>query len=60
VTLTLPEGDSHVRRTDIVLPLGTTLSPGVADGLQACTQAQFEWRHYVVELRRALMLASPR
>jgi hypothetical protein len=42
VTLTLPEGDSHVRRTDIVLPLGTTLSPGVADGLQACTQAQFD------------------
>ena len=23
---------------------------------RTCTQAQFEWRHYVVELRRALML----
>ena len=39
VTLKLPAGNSHVRRTDIVLPLGTTLSPGVADGLTACTPA---------------------
>jgi len=38
VTLTLPGGNSHVRRTDIVLPLGTTLNPGVADGLTACTR----------------------
>ena len=42
ITLKLPEGDSHVRRTDIVLPVGTTLSPGVANGLEACTQAQFD------------------
>jgi hypothetical protein len=41
VTLTLPEGNSHVRRTVITLPVGTTLSPGVADGLVACTAAQF-------------------
>ena len=31
-----------MRRTDIVLPVGTTLSPGVANGLVACTQAQFD------------------
>lgn len=42
VTLTMPANNSDVRRTDIVLPVGTTLSPGVADGLEACTQAQFE------------------
>jgi hypothetical protein len=42
VTLKLPEGDSHVRRTDIVLPLGTTLNPGVADGLTACTPVQYD------------------
>ena len=42
VTLRLPEGDSHVRRTEIVLPVGTTLSPGVANGLEACTAAQFD------------------
>ena len=42
ITLKLPDGDSHVRRTDIVLPVGTTLSPGVANGLVACTQAQFD------------------
>ncbi|HET6547186.1 MAG TPA: hypothetical protein VFG79_01935 [Solirubrobacter sp.] len=42
VTLELPEGDSHVRRAEIALPVGTTLSPGVAAGLIACTQAQFE------------------
>ncbi|HEX6025622.1 MAG TPA: hypothetical protein VFZ00_26755 [Solirubrobacter sp.] len=41
VTLTLPEGNSHVRRTVITLPVGTTLSPGVANGLAACTAAQF-------------------
>jgi hypothetical protein len=41
VTLTLPEGQSHVRRAEIALPVGTTLSPGVANGLEACTDAQF-------------------
>jgi hypothetical protein len=42
VTLTLPDGHANVRRTEIVLPVGTTLSPGVAEGLAACTQAQFD------------------
>jgi hypothetical protein len=37
VTLGLQNGDSHVRRAEIALPVGTTLSPGVANGLQACT-----------------------
>ena len=41
VTLKLPEGDSHVRRAEIVLPVGTTLSPGVANGLVGCSDAQF-------------------
>ena len=41
VTLTLPDGQSHVRRAEIALPEGTTLSPGVANGLVACTDAQF-------------------
>jgi hypothetical protein len=41
VALTLPTGQSHVRRAEIALPVGTTLSPGVANGLQACTDAQF-------------------
>jgi hypothetical protein len=41
VALTLPDGDSHVRRAEIVLPVGTTLSPGIANGLEACTDAQF-------------------
>jgi hypothetical protein len=30
-----------VRRAEIALPVGTTLSPGVANGLQACSAAQF-------------------
>ena len=30
-----------MRRAEIVLPVGTTLSPGVANGLEACTDAQF-------------------
>jgi hypothetical protein len=37
VTLRLQPGDSHVKRAEIALPVGTTLSPGVANGLQACT-----------------------
>lgn len=41
VTLKLPPGDSHVRRAEIVLPVGTTLSPGVANGLVGCSDAQF-------------------
>lgn len=41
VTLKLPEGDSHVKRAEIVLPVGTTLSPGVANGLVGCSDAQF-------------------
>ena len=41
VALTLPAGQAHVRRAEIVLPVGTTLSPGVANGLEACTDAQF-------------------
>jgi hypothetical protein len=41
VALTLPAGNAHVRRAQIALPVGTTLSPGVAGGLQACTGAQF-------------------
>jgi len=46
VSLALPAGEtpvrqSHVRRAEVVLPEGTTLSPGVANGLQACTDAQF-------------------
>jgi hypothetical protein len=41
VALTLPAGQSHVRRAEIALPEGTTLSPGVANGLLACSAAQF-------------------
>jgi hypothetical protein len=45
VTLTVPDGgnprQSHVRRAQVTLPLGTTLSPGVATGLVACSAAQF-------------------
>jgi hypothetical protein len=41
VSLTLPPGNAHVRRAEIALPVGTTLSPGVANGLEACTAAQF-------------------
>ena len=41
VTLSLPPGDSHVKRAEIVLPEGTTLSPGVANGLLGCNDAQF-------------------
>jgi hypothetical protein len=41
VTLGLQNGDSHVKRAEIALPVGTTLSPGVANGLLACTAADF-------------------
>jgi hypothetical protein len=45
VTLAVPDGgnphQSHVRRAQVKLPVGTTLSPGVANGLQACSARQF-------------------
>ena len=41
VTLGLHDGDSHLKRAEIALPVGTTLSPGVANGLQACTASDF-------------------
>jgi hypothetical protein len=41
VTLSLPADQSDVRRAQIALPVGTTLNPGVANGLAACTAAQF-------------------
>ncbi|HEX4670792.1 MAG TPA: hypothetical protein VH279_00920, partial [Solirubrobacteraceae bacterium] len=44
-TLTVPNGgaihQSHVRRAEVKLPVGTTLSPGVANGLVACSASQF-------------------
>lgn len=40
VGLGLPAGHAHVKRAEIVLPVGTTMSPGVADGLVACTDDQ--------------------
>jgi hypothetical protein len=36
-----PIRQSHVRRAEVLLPQGTTLSPGVAAGLEACTDAQY-------------------
>ena len=45
ISLTVPDGgairQAHVRRAEITLPEGTTLSPGVADGLEVCSDAQF-------------------
>jgi hypothetical protein len=46
VTLTVPGGEepvrqAHVKRAEVVLPEGTTLSPGVAAGLDACSDEQF-------------------
>jgi hypothetical protein len=45
VTLTVPDGgnprQSHVKRAVVKLPVGTTLSPGVANGLVACSASQF-------------------
>ncbi len=41
ITLGLHDGDSHLNRAEIALPVGTTLSPGVANGLQACTASDF-------------------
>lgn len=51
IELGVPQNDSPtglatstLRDATIALPLGTTLSPGAADGLQACTDAQFALR----------------
>src|SRR4051812_61702 len=41
VPLSAPPKNSHVRKTEITLPVGTSLSPGVAEGLAACSDAQF-------------------
>ncbi len=35
-----PIRQSHVRRAEVVLPEGTTLSPGVAAGLETCSEAE--------------------
>jgi hypothetical protein len=40
-----PIRQAHVRRAEVVLPEGTTLSPPVATGLVACTNAQFTGGH---------------
>lgn len=39
-TLHVPDGDSTVRRAQVVLPQGTVLSPKSADGMTACTDEQ--------------------
>jgi hypothetical protein len=45
ITLSMPEGgsrqQSHVQRTEVLLPPGVVFSPGISNGLQACTDAQF-------------------
>lgn len=40
VTLGVPSGNSTVKRAQVVLPVGTVLSPKAADGATACTDAQ--------------------
>ncbi len=40
VTLGVPSGDSTVKRAQVVLPVGTVLSPKAADGATACTDAE--------------------
>jgi hypothetical protein len=39
-TLGVPSGNSTVKRAQVVLPVGTVLSPKAADGASACTDAQ--------------------
>ena len=39
-TLSVPDGDSTVRRAAVVLPKGTVLSPQSAEGMEACTDTQ--------------------
>ena len=48
VDLSLPQSrspdriaTSHLRRAEVTLPEGTTLNPAAAEGLQACTDAEF-------------------
>jgi hypothetical protein len=46
VTLTLPGSDDPLRQSavlesTVVLPLGMTVNPALAEGLEACTDAQF-------------------
>jgi hypothetical protein len=40
VTLGVPANNSTVKRAQVVLPVGTVLSPKAADGATACTDAQ--------------------
>lgn len=47
VALTVPAGEdpirqSHIRRTDVILPEGMGLNPGLAATVSACTDAQFD------------------
>ncbi|HEX8856480.1 MAG TPA: hypothetical protein VF752_12870 [Thermoleophilaceae bacterium] len=41
IAVNVPGGQSHVKRTEVVLPRGTTLSPPSAEGMSACTDGQF-------------------
>src|SRR5439155_6865707 len=45
ISVDVPDGgtihQSHVKKAAIVLPVGTTLSPGVASGLALCSDDQF-------------------
>lgn len=47
VALTVPAAEnpirqSHIRRTDVVLPVGMGLNPGLAATVSACSDAQFD------------------
>jgi hypothetical protein len=41
VTLGVPANNSTVKRAQVILPPGTVLSPQSAEGMSACTDAQF-------------------